>query len=180
MKSIIASISIFLVAASHVVSSSPIRIARASLTKDSELVAFSPTIIYPKGHDIVWEAGTTTYNMTWETDNIPEELKNSTGSVLLGWLDNQEGKYNEHLDSDYPLSSGFMLADGFTSFTIDSSRNLPTRDSYVLCLMGDSGNISDPLTIVATQDQEQDNSNDDDGDNGDNNDNDDSDSNSVL
>ncbi|KAJ3994538.1 hypothetical protein F5050DRAFT_1713621 [Lentinula boryana] len=148
MKFFTASLSLCLVSISQLVFSSPILVSRAA---DSELDVWSPTITYPKGEYIVWESGSTVYNMTWETANIPERAQNNTGIIMLGYLDDNDDSSDEHLDWKYPLVSGFPISEGIAHFTIDPARNLTTRDSYVLCLLGDSGNISDRLTIEAAQ-----------------------------
>ncbi|KAJ4472361.1 hypothetical protein C8R41DRAFT_849979 [Lentinula lateritia] len=135
----------FLVSLSQIVYSSPILASR------EEEVVWSPTITYPIGNDIVWQSGNTVYNMTWETDNIPEDARNNTGVIMLGYLDDNSTSSDEHLDWRKPLACGFPLTDGIAYFTLDPSRNLTTRDSYVLCLLGDSGNISNRLTIQAAQ-----------------------------
>ncbi|KAJ3976886.1 hypothetical protein EV361DRAFT_944878 [Lentinula raphanica] len=147
MKFSTASISLLLLSLSQLVSASPIQLV--SRATDSELDVWSPTITYPDGEYVVWQAGTTVYNMTWETDNIPESAQNNTGIIMLGYL--EDGDDSEHLDWRYPLASGFQLTDGVAYFTVDSSRNLTTRDDYVLCLLGDSGNISKEFTIQAAQ-----------------------------
>ncbi|KAJ3980531.1 hypothetical protein F5890DRAFT_688200 [Lentinula detonsa] len=148
MKFLTASLSLCLVSISQLVFSSPILVPRAA---DSELDVWSPTITYPKGEHIVWESGLTVYNMTWETADIPERAQNNTGIIMLGYLDDDDDSSDEHLDWENPLASDFPLSDGIASFTIDPTRNLTTMDSYILCLLGDSGNISDRLTIEAAQ-----------------------------
>ncbi|KAJ3809127.1 hypothetical protein EV368DRAFT_84767 [Lentinula lateritia] len=135
----------FLVSLSKLVYSSPILASR------EEEIVWSPTITYPLGDDTVWQSGNTVYNMTWETDNIPENARNNTGIIMLGYLDDNDTSSDEHLDWRKPLASGFPLTDGIAYFTLDPSRNLTTRDSYILCLLGDSGNISNRLTIQAAQ-----------------------------
>ncbi|KAJ4481973.1 hypothetical protein J3R30DRAFT_3699293 [Lentinula aciculospora] len=135
----------FLLALSQLVSTSPVLV-----TREAEVV-WSPTITYPDGNDTVWQSGPTVYNMTWYTDDIPEDAQNNTGVIMLGYFDNDDNDSDEHLDWKRPLASGFALTDGIAYFTIEPSRNLTTRNSYVLCLLGDSGNISKELTIEAAQ-----------------------------
>lgn len=70
---------------------------------------------------------------------------------MLGYLDDNSTSSDEHLDWSMftqsssiskhtnifylgkPLACGFPLTDGIAYFTLDPSRNLTTRDSYVLC-----------------------------------------------
>ncbi|KAI9246738.1 hypothetical protein BDA99DRAFT_543213 [Phascolomyces articulosus] len=101
----------------------------------------------------VWEAGKN-YTVKWETTTeagpIPD---NVTGIIKLGYL--EEGSIDEHLYWD--LASGFLLNSG--SNTIRLPCDLETKDSYIIVLMGNSGNASPKFTIHGSahgrQQQEQ-------------------------
>ncbi|KIJ27672.1 hypothetical protein M422DRAFT_99715, partial [Sphaerobolus stellatus SS14] len=66
-----------------------------------------------------------------------------TGIILLGYLDNN-GSYDEHLDINDPLARGFPLIAGSVPVIVP---NVPPRDTYVVVLIGDSGNISPEFHI---------------------------------
>ncbi|KAH7908834.1 hypothetical protein BJ138DRAFT_308627 [Hygrophoropsis aurantiaca] len=124
--------SAFILAASTLVSAAPIQ--------PVELLVFSPTLTSPKAGDM-WTAGQK-YNVTWETDNIPDEKKNSTGMILLGYNYNN----SENLDIKHPLGVNFLLTDGFYEVTVPSNCSL--RFDYTVVLFGDSGNASPDFTIL--------------------------------
>ncbi|KAJ7133010.1 hypothetical protein C8R46DRAFT_945182 [Mycena filopes] len=102
---------------------------------------YSPPITKPDA-STRWARGTDAL-VTWSTSNMPEQITNATGRVLLGYL--EDGSSNEHLDVDHPLAQGFNITDG--SVKIHVPDVLP-RDNYIVVLMGDSGNKSPTFTIV--------------------------------
>ena len=59
-----------------------------------ENIVFNPMITSPEEGD-VWTVGETK-EITWKTDDIPEEEKESTGTILLGYVEDDSA--NEHLD----------------------------------------------------------------------------------
>ncbi|KZT23477.1 hypothetical protein NEOLEDRAFT_1069645 [Neolentinus lepideus HHB14362 ss-1] len=119
-----------LVAASSVV---------AAPVQPVELIVFSPTITSPT-QGAIWSANTTE-TVTWDTSNIPAEKQNSTGLLLLGYLENN----SENLDIAHPLAANFPINAGTVNFTVPST--LPQRDDYIVVLFGDSGNKSPSFTI---------------------------------
>lgn len=74
-------------------------------------IVYNPKIILPKA-DTVWEAGSV-QRVTWETSDLPAELKQAAGMVKLGYL--EPGSINEHLSltlaKDFLLRSGQVLFD---------------------------------------------------------------------
>ncbi|KIK57160.1 hypothetical protein GYMLUDRAFT_263228 [Collybiopsis luxurians FD-317 M1] len=122
----------------QLVSTSPI----PTLSSRKELIAWSPTITYPNERTVL-KAGYGTY-MSWKTDDMPEESKNSTGYIMLGWINGTDT--NEHLDWRHPVASNFKYTDGKVNFTLPE--NLEPRDDYIFVLMGDSGNASPTFTIL--------------------------------
>ncbi|KAH7885263.1 hypothetical protein F5I97DRAFT_1928664 [Phlebopus sp. FC_14] len=123
--------SALLLAVSYLVSAAPVQ--------PVELLVWSPTITSPKLGD-VWLTGST-QNVTWLIDDIPDEKKNSTGLLLLGYFANN----SENLDIKHPLASGFPIAWGWVDITVPT--NLTRRDNYTVVLFGDSGNASPAFTI---------------------------------
>ncbi|KAL4069881.1 hypothetical protein V8B97DRAFT_1872028 [Scleroderma yunnanense] len=115
-------------------------LAHAAPVKPEELLAFSPSIFYPTA-GVVWPAGSV-QNVTWRTDNIPDEVKNSTGLILLGYQTSD----SENLDIKRPLASSFPITAGFVQFTVPS--DLVYRTNYIVVLFGDSGNASPQFTIT--------------------------------
>ncbi|KAI8078194.1 uncharacterized protein B0P05DRAFT_542890 [Gilbertella persicaria] len=97
-----------------------------------------------------WRAGGT-FTVKWETtyfdgsSNVPiPDTQN--GRIMLGYLENND-PYNEHLK--WTLATNFPLNSGAQQITLPS--DLSTRTSYIIVLMGDSGNASNKFTIQAAK-----------------------------
>ncbi|KAI9264166.1 hypothetical protein BDA99DRAFT_437680, partial [Phascolomyces articulosus] len=88
-----------------------------------------------------WRAGET-YTVQWKTtvlgENIPD---NVNGTIKLGFL--EEGSISENLRWD--LAKDFRLNSGSQSVTLPG--DLETKISYIIVVMGDSGNASPKFTI---------------------------------
>ncbi|KAF8636190.1 hypothetical protein AX17_003678 [Amanita inopinata Kibby_2008] len=104
------------------------------------LIVFSPEITYPQAN-ITWVMGST-YNVTWDTSNIPEGKVASMGLILLG----HAGNNSENLYIAHPLATGFPIITGSVSVTMP--RNVASRDDYFIVLLGDSGNASPTFKLV--------------------------------
>jgi len=92
----------------------------------------------------IWHTGQKGVNVTWE---VTPDATGYNGNLLLGWLfANYTEDPNEHLSAT-PLATGFPLSAGSVSFDIPCSADIPSRDSYIVVLMGDSGNASPQFTI---------------------------------
>lgn len=118
------------------------------LTLASALV-INPKITSPST-GTKWRAGReftvkwdTTYNDGKKDVPIPDSYK---GAIKLGYLENDD-PYNEHLYWD--LAKGFKLNAGSQKITLPD--DLPTRTSYIIVLMGNSGNASPKFTIRAAK-----------------------------
>lgn len=112
-------------------------------------IVINPKITSPSA-GTKWRAGgdfivkwDTTYNDGSKDVPIPEGFK---GTIKLGYLENND-PYNEHLQWD--LASGFELNSGSQKITLPS--DLSTKTSYIIVLMGDSGNASPQFTIRAAK-----------------------------
>ncbi|KAG2187340.1 hypothetical protein INT44_005026, partial [Umbelopsis vinacea] len=70
---------------------------------------------------------------------IPDD---ETASLYLGYLINND-RFNEHLY--WELASGFKLNAG--SQEVQIPQKIRTRHSYIVVLIGDSGNASPQFTI---------------------------------
>jgi len=103
-------------------------------------VVFNPMITSPQASN-VW-ATSSVQTITWQTDMIPVEEQNSTGTILLGWVN--ATSQDEHLNVAQPLATGFQLMLGTINVTVPV---VPTRDDYIVVLFGDSGNASPKFTI---------------------------------
>ncbi|KAG1720508.1 uncharacterized protein EDB91DRAFT_1064839 [Suillus paluster] len=114
-------------------------VATATPIYTVELLAWSPTIISPTLMT-VWERNST-QTVLWETNNIPEEEQNSTGLLLLGYMENM----SENLDIEHPLAANFPIVDGQVSITVPQNCDA-SRQCY--CLFGDSGNASPEFVIT--------------------------------
>ncbi|KII86656.1 hypothetical protein PLICRDRAFT_125544 [Plicaturopsis crispa FD-325 SS-3] len=98
----------------------------------------SPPVLTP-GAGTVWVVGSTE-TVTWNVSVIPSG-DDPVGQLILGY--NEDG--SEHLMLDSPLASNITLKDGSVNITVPS---VPERDNYIVCLFGDSGNISPNFTIT--------------------------------
>lgn len=105
-----------------------------------ELLAWSPTILSPIPLTS-WPRGST-QTVTWATDNVPAEKMNSTGLLLLGYLEND----SENLDIKHPLAVDFPIISGEVAFTVPE--NATVRSNAIVVLFGDSGNASPEFCIV--------------------------------
>lgn len=64
-------------------------------------LVFNPTITSPKGGE-AWTAGSS-YSVTWNTDDIPDEAKDDKSKLMLGYLP-ADGQGGENL-SEWPKCS---------------------------------------------------------------------------
>jgi len=108
-----------------------------------ELDVFAPPVTNPNS-TTVWSVGDT-QSVVWDTSGLSDEGKNATGLLLLGFLDANDTTGNEHLDIKHPLAHGFQLGIGSIDITVP---NVTTRNSYLVALIGDSGDVSKPFTIT--------------------------------
>ncbi|KAI0349586.1 hypothetical protein OH77DRAFT_1222554 [Trametes cingulata] len=104
-------------------------------------VVFRPHVTSPKAGD-VWPAGSV-QTVTWDTSDIPEESKNQTGLILLGYIEGND--INEHLDVANPLAVNFPITAGSAQVKVPE---VDERNDYVVVLFGDSGNTSPKFTIT--------------------------------
>lgn len=105
-----------------------------------ELLAWSPTILCPTQFTI-WPRGSM-QTVTWAIDNVPEEKLNSTGLLLLGYMENN----SENLDIKHPLAVNFPIINGEVTFIVPE--NATVRGDAIVVLFGDSGNASPEFTII--------------------------------
>ncbi|KAG2224669.1 hypothetical protein INT45_007914, partial [Circinella minor] len=107
-------------------------------------IVYNPEIISPN-ESSKWRAGET-YTIQWSPtisgQSIPEEIK---GTIMLGYL--EEGSMNENLH--WTLAKDFQLSSGAQSITLPS--DLETKTSYIIVVMGNSGNASAKFTIRASR-----------------------------
>ncbi|KAI9494647.1 hypothetical protein BDB00DRAFT_817669 [Zychaea mexicana] len=114
------------------------------LATAASAIVWNPEITTPNS-GTKWRAGES-YTVQWKPsingENIPEGVN---GMIKLGYL--EDGSINEHLYWD--LASGFPLNKGAQSITLPA--DLETKTSYIVVLMGDSGNASPKFTIKAAR-----------------------------
>ncbi|TFY65821.1 hypothetical protein EVG20_g5268 [Dentipellis fragilis] len=101
---------------------------------------WAPAITSPKKDD-VWTIGSIV-SVQWDTANPPQQVTNYNGRLLLGYMD---GSGNENLDTEHPLAQDFDLREGKVDISVP---NVPSKDSYIVVLIGDSGNTSPEFTIA--------------------------------
>lgn len=114
-----------------------------------QAIVINPTINVPNANT-KWRAGGT-FVVKWETTYNDGEKQvaipsGQKGYIKLGYLENDD-PYNEHLLWD--LASDFNLDSGAQSITLPS--DLETKRTYIIVLMGDSGNASPKFTIRAAR-----------------------------
>ncbi|OSC97211.1 hypothetical protein PYCCODRAFT_1350861, partial [Trametes coccinea BRFM310] len=123
-------------AAATAVSAAP----AAVFSKPKTDIVFRPHITSPQA-GAVWPVGST-QTVTWDTSDIPEEARNQTGLILLGYLEGDDT--DEHLGVNDPLAYNFPITAGSAQVTVP---DVQTRNDYVVVLFGDSGNTSPKFTI---------------------------------
>lgn len=110
-------------------------------------IVINPKITTPNS-GTKWRAGQTV-TVKWDTTyfdgsgNVPIP-ESSQGTIKLGYFENGD-EYNEHLYWD--LATGFSLASGSQTVTLPG--DLVTKTSYIIVLMGNSGNASAKFVIRA-------------------------------
>ncbi|KAH8825174.1 hypothetical protein DL96DRAFT_1612175 [Flagelloscypha sp. PMI_526] len=107
-------------------------------------IVFDPPVTKPsKG--TVWTVGQK-QTVTWDTSVLPEDSKAAkpTGNLILGYI--LDGQVNLHLDIDNPLAENVQLWDGKAEVTVPKVK---ARSTYIVVLMGSSGNKSAQFTIKA-------------------------------
>ncbi|ORY99352.1 hypothetical protein BCR43DRAFT_513470 [Syncephalastrum racemosum] len=103
-------------------------------------IVWNPQITEPSSAT-VWKAGDNV-NVKWDTTIQGEKIPDGVdGIIKLGYL--EDGSINEHLY--WTLAGNFPLNRGYQNVTLPS--DLETKDSYIIVLMGDSGNASPKFTI---------------------------------
>ncbi|KAF5330268.1 hypothetical protein D9758_014450 [Tetrapyrgos nigripes] len=108
-------------------------------TRRNEFIAWAPHIQTPV-KSATWYLNTV-QNVTWDVSDIPEEKRFSNGTLVLA----RPKKYNEHLDLERPLAKDFPLSRGFVEFYLS---NRTRGQGFAVCLLGDSGNLSELFTIA--------------------------------
>ncbi|KAI0269929.1 hypothetical protein BC834DRAFT_931847 [Gloeopeniophorella convolvens] len=101
-------------------------------------IVVAPPITSPVA-STVWTPGSDEL-VTWDASTVPAE-GNFTGQLVLGF----QTEDSENLDLAHPLAEGFSLRDGAVHVTCP---DVPTRDNYIVVLIGDSGNASPQFTIA--------------------------------
>ncbi|KAI0695995.1 hypothetical protein BC835DRAFT_1272477 [Cytidiella melzeri] len=116
----------------------------ARTVKPVEFEVFAPPVTEPTT-GTVWSAGQV-QTVTWDISGLDDAGKNTTGFLLLGYTIPGDTSGNEHLNITNPLANGFKLGDGAVNVTVPS---VVPRDTYIVVLLGDSGDASKPFTITA-------------------------------
>ncbi|KAF8275168.1 hypothetical protein EI94DRAFT_1560584, partial [Lactarius quietus] len=97
---------------------------------------YVPRVTYPST-GCIWKIGTS-YNVTWDNSNPPQEITNPDGVIYLR-------KGDLITDSAWAiLASDFKVVKGHV--TVKVPKVQPGND-YSLVLIGDSGNFSPQFTI---------------------------------
>ncbi|KIK44355.1 hypothetical protein CY34DRAFT_66699, partial [Suillus luteus UH-Slu-Lm8-n1] len=78
--------------------------------------------------------------VTWNTDNLPANMTNPVGMLVLGYDYNN----SENLMLNSPLATNINYTLGQVLITVP---NVETREDYIVVLFGDSGNASPMFTI---------------------------------
>ncbi|KAH9923462.1 uncharacterized protein BXZ73DRAFT_103895 [Epithele typhae] len=99
----------------------------------------SPHITAPHAVD-VWPAGSV-QTVSWDTTDVPA---GAVADIFLGHF--EDGSESEHLDLANPLATDVDLTLGSTQVTVPS---VTPMESYIVALVGSSGNISPEFSITA-------------------------------
>ncbi|KAI5989053.1 hypothetical protein EDD15DRAFT_2389134 [Pisolithus albus] len=99
----------------------------------------APPITSPTA-STVWNVGTT-QTVTWSTANLPTNITNPEGMLVLGYVAND----SENLMLQSPLATNLSYSAGQAQITVPS---VPTGNNYIVVLFGDSGNASPQFTIT--------------------------------
>ncbi|KAI0087894.1 hypothetical protein BDY19DRAFT_229775 [Irpex rosettiformis] len=97
---------------------------------------FVPPITSPTA-GTVWTIGSR-QNVTWSLDNVPAQITNPKGVIVLA-------KDGLLIGLDNPLAQDFDITLGRFEITVPV---VAPADDYALVLFGDSGNISPNFTIT--------------------------------
>ncbi|KAI0769904.1 hypothetical protein C8Q74DRAFT_1203181 [Fomes fomentarius] len=104
--------------------------------------SIAPPITNPKA-GAVWKAGET-QTVTWDLSGLEGVTpSNPNGMILLGTF--IDGK--EHLFVSSPIKEDFPILSGNVTITVPS---VATGSDYIVCLFGNSGNISPTFTILGS------------------------------
>jgi hypothetical protein len=122
----------------------------AFLLSMTSAIVINPHITTPNS-GTKWRAGGS-FIVKWDTTYfdgtgqvpIPDGFK---GTIKLGYLEDGD-EYNEHLQWG-DLATGFALNSGAQRITLPA--DLETKTSYIIVLMGNSGNASPKFTIQAAR-----------------------------
>ncbi|KAI6030709.1 hypothetical protein F5J12DRAFT_802348 [Pisolithus orientalis] len=88
----------------------------------------------------VWNVGET-QTVTWSTANLPANITNPDGMLVLGYVANN----SENLMLQSPLATNLSYSVGQAQITVP---NVPTGTNYIVVLFGDSGNASPQFAIM--------------------------------
>ncbi|KAI6115797.1 hypothetical protein EDD16DRAFT_654224 [Pisolithus croceorrhizus] len=99
----------------------------------------APPITSPTA-STVWTVGDTE-TVTWSTANLPTNVTNPNGMLVLGYVANN----SENLMLQSPLAVNLSYSAGQAQITVP---NVPTGNNYIIVLFGDSGNASPQFTII--------------------------------
>ncbi|KAL0961387.1 hypothetical protein HGRIS_006338 [Hohenbuehelia grisea] len=102
---------------------------------------WNPRIEHPNAQT-TWKSGTRV-TVTWDTSSMPQNVSNSHGKVLLGYM--TDSSESENLNTTHPLADGFLLTAGKVEVQVPQ---VPSRKDYIVVLLGDSGNHSPRFTIA--------------------------------
>jgi len=116
----------------------PVALAPDAIRRSEDIV-YSPPIKSPS-QGTVWKVGSKQV-VTWDASSIPAGAEGNKGTIMLGYDDNTG---SEHLYYKHPLADGFPLTAGQQSITVP---NVPKKTTYIVAVLGDSGNISQKFTI---------------------------------
>jgi len=116
----------------------PVAVA-PDVSRRSEDIVYSPPIKSPS-QGTVWKVGSKQV-VTWDATSIPQGAQGNKGTIMLGYDDNTG---SENLDVEHPLADGFLLKAGKQSITVPK---VPKKSTYIIAVLGDSGNISQKFTI---------------------------------
>ncbi|VDC03357.1 unnamed protein product [Peniophora sp. CBMAI 1063] len=108
----------------------------------SARTVWAPPITAPDAQT-VWRVGAQE-TVRWDTSDAPADPTSTSATIYLGYM-NYDGEGGENLDTEHPLATDVDLTKGEYTITVPT---VPHRDTYIVALVGDSGNISPEFTIA--------------------------------
>ncbi|KIY71197.1 hypothetical protein CYLTODRAFT_419050 [Cylindrobasidium torrendii FP15055 ss-10] len=123
--------------------------AYPTANKPQTFIVWNPRISSPSDAEEPWNwAMGERRNITWLTDDIPDQFRSTNSKAILGYWDDQSP--GENLNFDQPLAQDFPLVDGWVE--AEMPWEIEARE-YFFVLFGDSGNRSPSFSVYEPEEE---------------------------